>query len=292
VAVGLVIIALIASPLLVPAEMRFVRIGVVCLTWTFAAKLWDCWSPSALAKMDAGGERPTRAQYLGFFAHPLVMTIEESRWLPPGTRRWPELGRLAAGAATFALGAALLRWMLATRFGSSGFLLDHTTKVVVLAVMIESGSQLACALARLAGLDVRPIVDWAVLARSPADFWHRYNRMIGAWLHKHVFIPAGGRRRYIRATALTFLLSGLGHECLFALLSGRATGYAFAFFMVQVPAVAVSAALHRRVRRPGPGLRLLGRLATIAFVLASSVLFFAAFCQIAPDFYAARCPLG
>ena len=32
-------------------------------------------------------------------------------------------------------------------------------------------------------------------------------------------------------------------------------------------------------------------LATIAFVLVSSVLFFAAFCQIAPGFYAARRPL-
>ena len=290
-AVGLVIVALIASPLLVPAEMLFVRIAVICLAWTFAAKIWDCWGPGASTKAADGGRRPSLAQYLGFFAHPLVMTIEESRWLPPDAPRARELGRLAASAAAFAFGAAALRWMLVTRFGSSSFVLDHTAKVVVLAVMIESGSQLACAAARLAGLDVRPIVDWAVLARSPAEFWHRYNRMVGGWLHKHVFVPAGGRRRYVRAMTLTFFCSGLGHECLFALLSGRATGYAFAFFMVQVPAVALSAALHRRLRRPGPGLRLLGWLATIAFVLVSSVLFFAAFCQIAPGFYAARRPL-
>ena len=53
------------------------------------------------------------------------------------------------------------------------------------------------------------------LARTPAEFWRVDNRPAGQFLHEYVFKPAGGVTRPLRATFLTFLVSGLVHEYVF-----------------------------------------------------------------------------
>ncbi len=53
------------------------------------------------------------------------------------------------------------------------------------------------------------------LARSPADFWRRWNISLSSWFRDYVYIPLGGSRGgawlWARNILITFLLSGLWH---------------------------------------------------------------------------------
>ena len=53
------------------------------------------------------------------------------------------------------------------------------------------------------------------LARSPADFWRRWNISLSSWFRDYVYIPLGGSRWgtsiWVRNVLVTFLLSGLWH---------------------------------------------------------------------------------
>ena len=53
------------------------------------------------------------------------------------------------------------------------------------------------------------------LARSPADFWRRWNISLSSWFRDYVYIPLGGSRlgtgMWVRNVLVTFLLSGLWH---------------------------------------------------------------------------------
>ncbi|MHC4917563.1 MAG: MBOAT family O-acyltransferase, partial [Planctomycetota bacterium] len=119
----------------------------------------------------------------------------------------------------------------------------------------------------------------------------RYNRVVGDWLHRNVFLPAGGRRRIWLAVPLTFLVSGVLHEYLFDAALGRIHCYQLAFFAVQALGVAASIPVEHRRRRLAPALRHALRAATLIFVWASSALFFASLDSVLPAFYAAEVPL-
>src|SRR5262249_54993323 len=53
------------------------------------------------------------------------------------------------------------------------------------------------------------------IARTPADFWRRWNISLSTWFRDYVYIPLGGSRatgaRWARNILVTFLLSGLWH---------------------------------------------------------------------------------
>ena len=53
------------------------------------------------------------------------------------------------------------------------------------------------------------------MARSPADFWRRWNISLSSWFRDYVYIPLGGSRHgtwmWARNVLVTFLLSGLWH---------------------------------------------------------------------------------
>ncbi len=53
------------------------------------------------------------------------------------------------------------------------------------------------------------------MARSVAEFWHRWHITLSGWFRDYVYIPLGGNRRGVMRTAynlmITFLLSGLWH---------------------------------------------------------------------------------
>ncbi len=177
--------------------------------------------------------------------------------------------------------------LVVSGFGRSSFFVDHLLKVLVLYVIIESLSHAGYAIGRLAGYDVILIIDFAILSRSPADFWQRYNRMVGAWLARNVFIPCGGKAKKIRAVLLTFLVSGIIHEYLFDIAISEVNGYQMAFFLVQALGVMSSGLLERLSNRQAAG-DILARLVTIAFVLLSSILFFTCFDKMCPWFYTAE----
>jgi hypothetical protein len=114
-------------------------------------------------------------------------------------------------------------------------------------------------------------------ARTPADFWRRYNRPVHEFMEQDVFKPASGPRRVrggsrggVGAIVLAFLISAAAHEYVFAVPIGRVQGYQTVFFMVQGLAVAATWRVKPRGWRVYPWVA-----ATFLFNLATSVLFFA-----------------
>ena len=135
---------------------------------------------------------------------------------------------------------------------------------------------------RLLGGRARDPMDNPFAARTPADFWRRYNRPAQQFLHEDLFRPLGGLHSPIRATLATFAISALIHEYVFDIAVGRVQGYQTAFFLVQGLAVAATRGVKPRGWRAVPWIA-----GTWGFTLASSVLFFASVNEVVP-FYSGR----
>ena len=68
---------------------------------------------------------------------------------------------------------------------------------------------------RWLGFELTENFDHPYLARSPSDFWRRWNISLSTWFRDYVYIPLGGSRatgaRWVRNVLVTFVLSGLWH---------------------------------------------------------------------------------
>jgi D-alanyl-lipoteichoic acid acyltransferase DltB (MBOAT superfamily) len=68
---------------------------------------------------------------------------------------------------------------------------------------------------RWLGFELTENFNHPYLARSPADFWRRWNISLSTWFRDYVYIPLGGSRGgrwlWVRNVLVTFLLSGLWH---------------------------------------------------------------------------------
>jgi len=68
---------------------------------------------------------------------------------------------------------------------------------------------------RWLGFELTQNFNHPYLARTPADFWRRWNISLSSWFRDYVYIPLGGshvaRWKQIRNVLATFLLSGLWH---------------------------------------------------------------------------------
>jgi alginate O-acetyltransferase complex protein AlgI len=68
---------------------------------------------------------------------------------------------------------------------------------------------------RWLGFELTENFDHPYMARSPADFWRRWNISLSSWFRDYVYIPLGGSRggmrAWLRNVLVTFLLSGLWH---------------------------------------------------------------------------------
>jgi alginate O-acetyltransferase complex protein AlgI len=68
---------------------------------------------------------------------------------------------------------------------------------------------------RWLGFELTPNFERPYLARSPSDFWRRWNISLSTWFRDYVYVPLGGSRAggvtWARNVLVTFLLSGLWH---------------------------------------------------------------------------------
>jgi hypothetical protein len=167
------------------------------------------------------------------------------------------------------------------------FLLDYLTKLVLFAVGVEAASQCQVALERLSGYSAPPLINQAYLARTPAEFWFRYNQRVRQWLHANVFVPCGGRRSPLTGIVAVFLFSAIFHEFFFSLALSQLEGYQFAFFVLQIPAVLVSPQLERLAAR-GVGGRFVAHGLTWLWFAGTSPLFFHGLDRVFPVFYVSR----
>jgi hypothetical protein len=157
--------------------------------------------------------------------------------------------------------------------------------------VIESISRVLYGFERLAGFDTSPIIRNAYLSRTVSEFWQRYNYRLHDWLYRNVFQAAGGRRAPARSVLLVFVFSGVFHEAAFALATSRLTGYQFAFFAIQGPAVLASRHLERLSRGGAIAGRIMAHGVTILFLSVTSVLFFHGVSEVFPSVLVNGSPL-
>ena len=269
---------IVLSPWLIPAEERLLRFLAAMSASLTAIKGIDAWLDLRARTAPSFGE------FLQFLNNPFVLVrrcLPLERTVPAQENLW----QLLLGSGGCLLGIALLQLLFTMDWRDLPFLVEHAVKVTALMGTIVAGLSAATALWRLSGGAARDYMNHPFAARTPADFWRRYNRNVQQFFWEDIFKPLGGHRNPVRTTLMVFGLSALLHEFIFYAAVGRVQGYQSAFFALQGVAVAMTLRIRPR-RRWAAGLWI---TATLAFNLLSSVLFFASIHAVTP-FYSRGLP--
>jgi hypothetical protein len=280
--------AIMACPLLIPADRVKLRAAAVFLATDVALKVVDFWRHRA-GPGRGGGLRDYLRFLVPFPALSVVYPDHKRRLAhrePPG----PQVVRVVAGSMGVVAGLVLLGLISGAAPLRSHPALGHAVVLVLFVVTVESLSRASCGLERLAGFDTTPIIRDAYVSRTVTEFWRRYNDRVHDWFYRNVFRPAGGRRAPIRATVLVFLVSGLLHEAVFGIATSRFDGTQLAFFLLQAPAALASGRFERLARRGGIAGKVAAHGSTIVFLYATSFLFFRGVSRIFPVVNASGMP--
>lgn len=261
---------IVSAPWLVPADAPLARFIASISAAVVAIKCIDA------SKDVHRGRPPAWREFTGFLANPFTLVrrhlVHERR---PG-RRESWLTVLAA-TTTGALAATLLSALFRVDWSDLPFLVEHTCKAAALMLTICAALGAAAGLWRLGGGTARDYMDQPWIARTPAEFWRRYNRNVHQFFWQDVFDGRRSRRAPVRSILLVFALSALLHELIFLAAIGEVQGYQTAFFLVQGLAAAATARVKVHGWRVIPW-----TAGTLVFNLLSSVLFFASLHQVAP----------
>jgi hypothetical protein len=284
VTVGLACLAVVACLLIIPREQIVLRAVTALLNVDLVLRLID------FTRQSWRGEIETASwgdycRYLIPFPLLLVVFGQKDCRLRRDQRSLADLWRLLLSSAGIGLGFVLLFTTNESPALQSSIVFDHITKLFIFVLTVESMAQGLCGLERLVGFDTRPIVDYAFLSRTPADFWRRLNTRVQPWLYLNVFVPSGGRRALVRGVWATFLASAILHEVAFAIATSRVTGYQLLFFLLQIPAVLFSSSLDRLSRAWGPWGDVLAHAATILWIGSTSILFLQDLGRVFPFIY-------
>jgi hypothetical protein len=263
------------SPCLVPLDAKPVRFVASLTAITMLVKLYDVYVECGLA------QHSSLHSYLAYLPNgfwlvlrkepsrvPLVRDLRRLRWAVP------------ALLVLMLLGVALWR----QDWSAAPFAVEHALKVSLVILTVVLIANALAAAYRLLGGRALDFMNNPIAARTPADFWRRWNRPAQQFLSEYIFMPAGGLRRPVRATLVTFGVSGLIHEYVFGIAAGRIQGWQILFFTVQGCAVVATAHI-----RPTGWTQSLWIAATAVFNLSTSVLFFQSVDAVLP-FYWPRSP--
>ena len=169
------------------------------------------------------------ATFVSFFPHLVAGPIQRASFLLPQVE---EPRRFSADKARSGLG--LICWgfvkklVVADNVGviaNKVFALSDPTfpllwaGVFAFAIQIYADfsayTDIARGTSRWLGFELTENFDHPYLARTPADFWRRWNISLSSWFRDYVYIPLGGSKageaRWARNVLVTFLLSGLWH---------------------------------------------------------------------------------
>jgi hypothetical protein len=270
--------AILCTPLIVPADKKLLRCAAAVWSVTLVIKLFD------LHVGANRGERPPLLSFLAFLPNAFALVhrkLAEAPRLTPGQNllRLIVFSLISLGLWVAFAGTFVVDWR------RLGFASEHSTKVVTFFLALVPMTAALAAGWRLAGGRAVEFMDNPFAARTPADFWRRYNRPVHQFFDENVFIPLGGRRRPWRALVAVFVISALVHEYVFSMGVGRIQGYQTAFFLLQGVAVATT------IRVKPRGMAAVAWVAaTFAFNVASGVLFFGSVNGLLP-FYQNPVPL-
>ena len=170
---------------------------------------------------------PTRGDCLFFIlVNPCLVYPERGRMFEDGSGSVRGAARVVLGAATWIaqlfVTATLATSPSITNLYGRFWLLTGGAAIAL--YFAHSGlASIQIGLMRMAGHVVGERYNKPFLARNPLDFWKRWNRYLGSWIKRYVFVPSAFRihralpRLPARATAalaviLTFAVVGALHE--------------------------------------------------------------------------------
>jgi MBOAT, membrane-bound O-acyltransferase family len=264
-----VVVAL--SPCLIPLTAKPLRFVASLLAITLLVKLYDVFREPGLA------ERLDLQSYLAYLPNGYWLVLRREPGRMPVTRDLRRLGWAGPASLLSLLWCAIL-WRL--EWSTVPFAIEHALKVsAVIFAVVLIGNASAAAYRLLGGTALDPMGN-PITATTPAEFWRRWNRPAQHFLHEYAFMPAGGFRNAVRATLVTFGVSGLVHEYVFGIATGRIQGCQLLFFSLQGCAVAATL----RVRASGR-MSVLWIAGTLLFNLATSVLFFQSVNAVLPFYW-------
>jgi hypothetical protein len=268
--------ALLLTPVIVPAAEPLVRALVAVNAVLLFVKLYDVHADTNR------GQRPGTLTFAVFLISPtLCRRAPDVKPCRSGRRC---LFRLAGGCVGLSAATGTLVCLFLVDWGPYPWIVEHGAKAATLVAMTVFLCTLLVAAWQVCGGASGEIMRRPFLARTPADFWRRWNVPMQRFFYERVFKPANGRRAPVRAMLAVFVLSGLMHEYVFGIALGRLQGWQMVFFLVQGCAAVGTMRTKPRAWRAVPW-----TVATFAFNIASGVLFFAAVNGLVP-FYARPLP--
>jgi hypothetical protein len=263
-------LAIALTPCLVPLSLKPLRTFAAIFATATIAKLCDVY---------ASGTDMSWWRYAGYLLNWFWMLNQRP---PPARCRRDDVRRavvrLIALLPMLLVTCAVFRidW---TRYP---FALEHVAKVTAVIAPVVLFVNAAAAVYRIVGIPALDGFNNPFAAVTPADFWRRWNRPTRQLFDEYVFRPAGDMRRPILATMLSFAVSGVAHEYIFAIGSGQLRGWQILYFLVQGCASAATLRVRPTGVRAG-----IWWAATIAFNLAVAAFFFQSVNMVLP-FYARR----
>jgi hypothetical protein len=284
VAAAMASVAILACLFIIPREHVVQRAITSLLNVDLLFRLIDFTRQARSGKLGNVGW----ADYCRFlipFPMLLVVFGQKDRRLRPEQRYIADVLRLVFSSAGVALGFVLVFTANNLSALQSSFLLDHVAKLFIFILTVESLARVVCSLERLAGYDTAPLVHRAFLARTPADFWRRWNNRINEWLYWNAFVPAGGRHAPVRGVWAACLLSAALHEIAFTIATSQFTGYQFIFFAVQAPAIILSRSLERLMIPLGTVGIAISHAVTVIWMTCTSIFFLHGVDLIFPFYY-------
>ena len=251
---------------LIPLEANPLRFLASLFAITLLVKLYD------LHRQPLLGLRLSLWGYLAYLPNGFWLVLRRVPSRPPMTLDFQRL-RFRAPAAL--LSVLLCVVLYRVNWSTVWFPLEHLLKAIAVVSAVVLLTNVAAAAYRLLGGVALDFMNKPLVAPTPADFWRCWNVPAQQFLNEYTFQPAGGPRRAIRATLVTFAISGLVHEYVFGIASGRVQGWQLLFFMLQGVAVVATMRI-----RPRGRITVLWIVGTWVFNLASSVLFFQSVNQV------------
>lgn len=263
------------SPCLIPPSETPMRLIASLLSIGLLVKLYDLHREARLARHLSLGS------YLAYIPNFFCLVLRRKPGRQP---RIHDIRRLRARAPAALLSVRVCVPLFRMDWAGLPFALEHALKVLlVVSAVVLLGNALASVYRLLGDLAIDPM-DHPLVAPTPGDFWRRWNRPAHQFLAEYAFKPAGGIRRPARATLVTFGVSGILHEYVFGIASGRVQGWQLLFFMLYGLAVVATRGI-----RPRGRMAIVWIAGTWGFNLASSVLFFKSVDQVVP-FYSTPGP--
>jgi hypothetical protein len=261
------------SPWLVPATALPNRFIAALVSVALLVKLYDLYSQPILAQ---GLSLTSYASYLVNWGW--LVLRKPPRSVP--TDR--DVKQLILAVPLLLLMGGICNVVFSIDYSHLPFAVEHSSKVASLVTTVALLANVSARTWRLlGGRALEPMLNPAV-APTPADFWRRWNRPAQQFFQEYAFRASGGFKYPIRGILVAFVVSGIVHEYVFGITTGRVHGWQFLYFALN--GIATVATGHIR---PHGWLVLPFVAGTIVFNLTLAVFFFIGVNSVFP-FYSPR----